>query len=109
MEAILYKILETVDKAEGQQRLDRAVTIRDIKRNDPEGSISCKRHGFIAQDVLALEGDDNVIIRKDNPERLRYTGEHIIPILVKGMQEQQAIIEELKANQARLEELINKS
>ncbi|MDH3929683.1 MAG: tail fiber domain-containing protein, partial [Deltaproteobacteria bacterium] len=78
-------------------------------RNDPEGSISCKRHGFIAQDVLALEGDDNVIIRKDNPERLGYTGEHIIPILVKGMQEQQAIIEELKANQARLEELINKS
>jgi signal transduction histidine kinase len=38
VEAILYKILETVDKAEGQQRLDRAVTIRDIKRNDPEGS-----------------------------------------------------------------------
>jgi flavin reductase (DIM6/NTAB) family NADH-FMN oxidoreductase RutF len=78
-------------------------------RNDPEGSISCKRHGFIAQDVLALEGDDNVIISKTNPDRLGYTGEHIIPILVKGMQEQQEIINELKANQARLEELINKS
>ena len=26
-------------------------------RDDKEGSISCKRHGFIAQDVIALEGD----------------------------------------------------
>ena len=65
-------------------------------RNDPEGSISCKRHGFIAQDVIALEGNDNVIINNDNPDRLGYTGEHIIPILVKGMQEQQAIINDLK-------------
>ena len=65
-------------------------------RDDKEGSISCKRHGFIAQDVIALEGDDNVIINNDNPNRLGYTGEYIIPILVKGMQEQQAIIEDLK-------------
>jgi hypothetical protein len=72
-------------------------------RNDPEGSISCKRHGFIAQDVLALEGDDNVIIRKENPERLGYTGEHIIPILVKGMQEQQAIIDNLTTRLEALE------
>ena len=39
---------------------------------------------------------DNVIINNDNPDRLGYTGEYIIPILVKGMQEQQAIIEDLK-------------
>ena len=65
-------------------------------RNDPEGSISCKRHGFIAQDVIAIEGDDNVIINNDNPDRLGYTGEHIIPILVKAVQELKAEIEELK-------------
>ena len=72
-------------------------------RNDPEGSISCKRHGFIAQDVLALEGDDPVVIRDDNPNRLGYTGEHIIPILVKGMQEQQAIIDNLTTRLEALE------
>ena len=62
-------------------------------RNDPEGSISCKRHGFIAQEVLEIEDGDPVIINTDNPLQLGYTGEHIIPILVKGMQEQQAIIQ----------------
>ena len=72
-------------------------------RNDPEGSISCKRHGFIAQDVLTLEGNDPVVIRDDNPDRLGYTGEHIIPILVKGMQEQQAIINDLKERLTVLE------
>lgn len=66
-------------------------------RTDPEGSISCKRHGFIAQEVLELEGDNNVIINDDDPNRLGYTGEHLIPILVKGMQEQQEVISDLKA------------
>ena len=72
-------------------------------RSDPEGSISCKRHGFIAQDVIALEGDDPVITNNDNPDRLGYTGEHIIPILVKGMQQQQAIIKNLTARLEALE------
>ena len=72
-------------------------------RNDPEGSISCKRHGFIAQDVLALEGDDNVIISTKNSDRLGITETSIIPILVKGMQEQQEIINDLKARIEALE------
>ena len=72
-------------------------------RSDPEGSISCKRHGFIAQDVLALEGEDSVIVSTDNPDQLGYTGEHIIPILVKGMQEQQAVIDNLTARLEALE------
>jgi hypothetical protein len=72
-------------------------------RSDPEGSISCKRHGFIAQEVLELESDDPVIIRDDNPDQLGYTGEHIIPILVKGMQEQQAIIDNLTSRLEALE------
>ena len=72
-------------------------------RTNPEGSISCKRHGFIAQDVIALEGDDNIIISNDNPDQLGYTGEHIIPILVKGMQEQQELINDLTARLETLE------
>jgi signal transduction histidine kinase len=38
VESILNKILETVDKAEGLQRLEKAVTIRNVKRNTPDGS-----------------------------------------------------------------------
>ena len=76
-------------------------------RNDKEGSISCKRHGFIAQDVIALEGTDNVIINNDNIDRLGINSDFIVPILVKGMQEQQELINELKANQERLEQLIS--
>ena len=72
-------------------------------RKDPEGSISCKRHGFIAQDVLALEGNDPVVVRDDNPDQLGFTSEHIIPILVKGMQEQQAIINNLTTRLEALE------
>lgn len=68
-------------------------TIAD--RCDPAGSINGKKHGFIAQDIIALEGDDNVIVSKKNPDRLSYTGDHMIPILVKGMQEQQLVIDNL--------------
>ena len=68
-------------------------TIAD--RCDPAGSINGKKHGFIAQDIIALEGDDNVIVSNKNPDRLSYTGDHMIPILVKGMQEQQLVIDNL--------------
>jgi len=68
-------------------------TIAD--RSDPTGSITGKKHGFIAQDIITLEGEDNVIVSNKNPDRLSYTGEHIIPILVKGMQEQQLVIDNL--------------
>ncbi len=68
-------------------------TIAD--RCDPVGSITGKKHGFIAQDIIAIEGEDNVIVSNKNPDRLSYTGEHIIPILVKGMQEQQLVIDNL--------------
>jgi signal transduction histidine kinase len=37
VESILYRIFETVDKAEGQQRLDRAVKIREIKQYKSQG------------------------------------------------------------------------
>ena len=78
-------------------------TIAD--RCDPTGSITGKKHGFIAQDIIALEGEDNVIVSNKNPDRLSYTGEHIIPILVKGMQEQQLVIDNLISE---VEDLKNK-
>ena len=38
VEAILNRILETVEKAEGQQRLDRAAKIRTLKQNQTRGA-----------------------------------------------------------------------
>ena len=62
--------------------------------NTPHGN---KRYGFLAQDILALEGQDNVIIDNENADHLKYQGEALVPVLVKAIQEQQAIIESLKA------------
>ena len=39
----------------------------------------------------------NVIIDNENADHLKYQGEALVPVLVKAIQEQQAIIESLKA------------
>jgi hypothetical protein len=58
-----------------------------------------RRYGFLAQDILPLEGDAPVIISADNPEKLQYTESHLIPILVKAIQELgQPRVEELENN-----------
>jgi hypothetical protein len=63
-----------------------------------------RRYGFLAQDILPLEGDAPVIISADNPEKLQYTEAHLIPVLVKAVQELTAEVERLRAE---VEELKN--
>ena len=46
-----------------------------------------QKYGFKAQDILALEGDNNVIINNENEENLKVTNSHLIPVLVKAIQE----------------------
>ena len=60
----------------------------------PNGPV---RYGFKAQDILKLEGKTPVIIDNDNPEKLRYNGESLVPILVKAIQELTAKVEALEA------------
>ena len=55
------------------------------------------RYGFKAQDILALEGDNPIIIDNENEDKLRITNSHLFPILVKAVQELSAQVEELKA------------
>jgi hypothetical protein len=62
-----------------------------------------KRYGFKAQEILALEGDDAVIIDNENPDKLRYNGEALVPVLVKAIQELSAANESLTARIAALE------
>ncbi len=57
-----------------------------VSRTDdtPHGN---KRYGFLAQDILALEGDNPVIIDNEKPDHLKYQGEALVPVLVKALQE----------------------
>jgi hypothetical protein len=58
-------------------------------RNDaaPLGPV---RYGFLAQDILALEGADNVVIDTEDADHLKYNEASMIPILVKAIQELKA-------------------
>ncbi len=57
-----------------------------------------QRYGFIAQDILALEGNNPVIIDNEQEDHLKYKGEHLIPILVKAIQELTIEVNKLKSN-----------
>jgi hypothetical protein len=59
----------------------------------PNGNL---RYGFLAQDILALEGDKPVIIDNEDSEKLRYNGESLVPVLVKAIQELKAEFDEYK-------------
>jgi hypothetical protein len=58
------------------------------------------RYGFLAQDILDLEGQDNVIIDNETPENLRYNGESLVPVLVNAIKELSAKVESLEAKLA---------
>ena len=57
-----------------------------VDRNSEETN-GGKRYGFLAQEVLTLEGNDPVIIDNEDEEHLKYQGESLVPILVKAVQE----------------------
>ena len=50
----------------------------------PSGPV---RYGFLAQDVLELEGEHPVIINASEPDNLKYNESSLIPVLVKAIQE----------------------
>ena len=68
----------------------------------PQGNL---RYGFLAQDILALEGDTPVVIDNEMPDHLKYQGESLVPILVKAIQELSAKNDALTA---RIEALENR-
>jgi hypothetical protein len=73
------------------------VSFKFRQNRETEETNGNKRYGFLAQEVLEVEGDDNVIVDKEDPEKLKMTNEELIPVLVKAMQEQQIQINSLKA------------
>ena len=58
------------------------------------------RYGFLAQDILALEGEKGVIIDNEDADKLRYNGEALVPVLVNAIKELSTKVEELEAKLA---------
>ncbi len=65
----------------------------DRDTETPHGPV---RYGFKAQDILALEGDNPVIIDTEDADHLKYKGEHLVPVLVNAVQELTAMVKELQ-------------
>jgi len=72
----------------------------DRDTETPNGAV---RYGFKAQDILALEGDNPVIIDNEDADNLKYKGEHLVPVLVNAVQELTAMVKELKSQNEVLE------
>jgi hypothetical protein len=59
----------------------------------PSGPV---RYGFLAQDVLALEGAGAVVVDAEDADHLKYNEASMIPILVKAIQELKAELDALR-------------
>jgi len=64
-------------------------------RENPIGTGN-KKYGFSAQELLKLEGDNNVIIDNHDPENLKLTELHLIPVLVNAIKELTKKIKDLE-------------
>ena len=55
------------------------------------------RYGFLAQDVMALEGDNPIIVDAEVPEKLKFNDQSMIAVLVNAIQELKAEFDAYKA------------
>ena len=77
-----------------------AFQFRESRESDV--AVGPMRYGFKAQEVMALEGENPVIIDNEDQNRLKYTAEGLVPVLVNAIKEQQ---EQIDALQARIDAL----
>jgi hypothetical protein len=71
----------------------------DRESDKPHGPL---RYGFLAQEILALEGEEGVIIDNEDPEKLRYNGEALVPVLVNAIKEIASNLEAVTASNEAL-------
>ena len=89
--------IETLEKGLDFVNQLNPVSYKFRKSRDTEETDGKKRYGFLAQEVLGAEGNDNVIVDIEDADKLKMTNEAMIPVLVKAIQELKAEIETLKA------------
>jgi hypothetical protein len=56
-----------------------------------------KRFGFCAQEILALQGSEDIIVNTDDPNKLGMAHEYLIPVLVNAVKELADELDELRA------------
>jgi hypothetical protein len=61
------------------------------------------RYGFKAQDILALEGDNSVIVDADNPDKLYFNEQSLVAVLVNAIKELKLEVDALKSKVNALE------
>jgi hypothetical protein len=61
-------------------------------------AVGATRYGFKAQDIIALEGKNPVIINAEDEDNLKYNETCLIPVLVKAIQDLKRELEQLKQN-----------
>jgi hypothetical protein len=64
------------------------------------------RYGFSAQEILSLEGENNIIVDDSNPDHLGLTHEYLIPILVNAVKELDAENQELVRRINEIENIV---
>ena len=67
--------------------------------NTPHGAV---KYGFGAQDILAEEGDNPVIVDTEVAEKLKITDSHMMPVFANAIKEMADMIDQLKAEIAAL-------
>jgi len=67
-----------------------------IDRNSTEAH-GPVRYGFKAQEILALEGENSVIIDAEKPDKLRFNDQSLLAVVVKAIQELKAEFDAYKA------------
>ena len=64
---------------------------------EAEETDGIERYGFLAQDVLELEGENPVVVNKNDEHKLKMTNDYLVPILVNAIKELKAEIDTLKS------------
>jgi hypothetical protein len=75
----------------------KPVSFRFKESRESEVGTGPTRYGFLAQDVLAAEGGNPVVVDTEDPDKLKITDANLIPILVQAIQDLKAEIDELKS------------
>jgi len=75
----------------------KPVSFERRKNRETQETDNKERYGFLAQDVLELEGENPVIVNNEDKDNLKLTSDYIIPILVNSIKELKAEIELLKS------------
>lgn len=76
----------------------RAYKLKAKREDEKAPENAALRYGFLAQDILALEGGSSVIINSTDSDKLKYTESYLIPVLVNSIKELSAKVDALQAS-----------